>query len=242
VEETTMPDTERKDQPDGRELTRTDYWHIYDVLLKMIETDGNWIWQRWHYLLLANSFLFGAAGAIVGLQPAPSWGILALLSWAGMMLCVGWHLTAVHGGYYHDMWIRRARRIEERLDFGLDGPFTHGGAIAEQTRCEGHLRSDLLEEQYADVPLPWVWADPDVRLVKAKDITGTGIPLLFAFVWFVLLLVAFCNVLRGSCWGPLLGILVVAVTAVSLYLLVRELGRQHRARDCKRKLMASEKA
>ena len=60
-----MPEAEHEGLPAGSDLSEDDYWRIYDVLVKMISNDGNWIWQRWHYLLLANSFLFAAAGAIM---------------------------------------------------------------------------------------------------------------------------------------------------------------------------------
>jgi len=194
---------------------------IYDALLKIAQYQGNANWNRWHYLLLANSFLFAAVGTIAGIGKAPAtaaWFVSLLLSFAGAVLCICWHLTGIHGDYYYRMREYQAREIEGHLGLGRYGPFTRGGRIGKET-AEGSTHKFDFEET-SDSPLlqhPWTWRRFRLNRVPARDVTSVVVPLLFSFVW-VILFVGSAVILAG--WATVAtGLVILLVICVrSCYL------------------------
>ncbi len=168
--------------------------NYYDVSVRLWEIQGNWFWHLWHYFLVANSILLVAFAALVEGTCAEGRLLCCLLSVAGILLGIVWHIVAVSHHVFQRMRVGQAREIEEDSESEMGGLFARGGAISTEARESGHYRfsfeRDETDASKLLVSWPWWWRCLGLHRWHSSHLTTSCVPLGMALLWFVLLLVA----------------------------------------------------
>jgi len=135
----------------------------YQAIMKMVELEGNWQWQRWNYFLAANALLFAGYAALMDKQADLPAFVFTAVELAGAAVSLSWWYVAVEGKQFYDMRVEQANTLEKKwlgmADFGV---------FAEGDRRRGKIRES------------WRWR------LRASTVTGWIVPWAFVVLWVAL--------------------------------------------------------
>lgn len=88
-------------------------FRYYDTVIKLLENEVSFNWQRLSCYLITNSILFAAWAIILAEIEKPPRILLAGIALLGSLLSVVWTFASVRGNRFHFFWLEKLRKFEE---------------------------------------------------------------------------------------------------------------------------------